>query len=217
MSRASRIVNSVLAILFLLGVGYFLYWSISKFFIFLTLVQKEVAAALVAGSVTVIVSTMTIVLGKYYERKKDREALYREKKVEIYDYFLEKFFTIFFDNPQEDGSDEAVRFLKDFTRKLLLWSNPETVNAFVDWSNHLKAGKSDAQSVFLTEDFLLSLRKDLGKDNKGIKRGVFAALFFKNSNLFLELAAKNPNITLSEVAEFERHLDLLSMQNGAAE
>jgi hypothetical protein len=202
----SKVASSILVVLFLLGIVFALYWMISKFFLFLTLAQKEVAAALVAGSATIVVATLTIVLGKYYERKKDREALYREKKAEIYDNFLDKFFSSFFDNQGEDSSEDAVKFLKYFTRKLLLWSNPETINAFVNWTHHLQKGRVDAQSVFLTEAFLLSLRKDLGKDNSGIKRGVFASLYFKNSSLFLELAAKNPDITLAEVAEFESQI-----------
>jgi len=178
----------------------------SSFFNYLMVVPKEVGAALVAGSATIIVSTWTIVIGKYYERKREREALHRDKKVEIYDDFLSKFFKFFFESARniDNQSEDAVKFLREFMTKLLLWSDPETINSFVVWKEHIAKGKPDAHSIFLTEKFLLAIRKDLGKNNRGIKKGFFAQLFLKNGNLLMEAAFKNPNVTLAEVAQIEK-------------
>src|SRR5262245_36641676 len=52
------------------------------------LLPQPVAAAVATGAFTVLAATATVVAGKAYERRKDREALYRDKKVEIYDDFL---------------------------------------------------------------------------------------------------------------------------------
>ena len=57
---------------------------------------EELAAALVAGVVTILVATATVMIGRYYERKKELDALYRDKKTEIYDEFLKELFDLFF-------------------------------------------------------------------------------------------------------------------------
>src|SRR6185295_17596297 len=53
-------------------------------------VDPALSAAILTAATTVMVSTFTIVLGRYFERKKDIEAAYRQTKTEIYDTFLQE-------------------------------------------------------------------------------------------------------------------------------
>ena len=64
-------------------------------------------------------------------------------------------------------------------------------------------GVPNAQTIFLTEKFLLSLRADLRHNNKGIPKGFFASIILKEGALFLEMAKKNSKVTLDELAEIE--------------
>jgi hypothetical protein len=180
-------------------------WCVYKFFEYVSAVPKELGAALVAAAATVLVATLTVVLGRYYERKKERDALYRDKKTEIYDEFLKEFFPVLYGETRDSQAD-LVAFLREFTRKLILWSGPEVIEAFAAWKDHLAKGKPDAQSIFLTEAFLLAIRKDLRHLNAGIRKGFFARLFLKEGALFLEIAKRNPHVTLEELAEIERRL-----------
>jgi hypothetical protein len=154
----------------------------------------------------VLVATLTVMLGRYFERKKELDALYRDKKTEIYDDFLRRFFEVFFSGGEGTGEQDLVPFFRDFTRKLVLWSGPEVIGAFVAWRSHLAKGVPDAESIFLTERFLLAVRKDLRHTNTGIRRGIFARMFLRNGDLFLEMAAKNPKLTLEDLAACERLL-----------
>ncbi len=72
-----------------------------------------------------------------------------------------------------------------------------------------------AQSIFLTEAFLRAIRSDLRHSNNGLRRGFFAKLFLKEGNLFLALAAKNPNLTLEALAEVEKALQANNTVGGA--
>lgn len=189
------------------GMGWLVFWLLAKFFTYLSSVPKELGAALVAGTATILVATLTVMVGRYFERKKELDALYRDKKTEIYDEFLKKFFDLFFSSAKDHPTPEPedlVPFLREFTRKLVLWSGPQPIVAFLHWKDHMAKGVPDAQSIFLTEKFLLALRADLRHSNYGIPKGFFASLFLSESALFLALARKNQNITLAQVAEAER-------------
>jgi hypothetical protein len=185
------------------GVG----WAIYAFFQYITAVPKELSAALITAAATVLVATSTVMIGRYFERKKELDALYRDKKTEIYDEFLKEFFTIFF-NAGEEGSGEAeknlVPFLRDFTRKLVLWSGPNVIEAFVAWKDHLAKGAPDAQSIFLTEALLRSIREDLRHSNRNLRRGFFARIFLREGALFLAMADKDPNVTLDALSAMEK-------------
>lgn len=150
-----------------------------------------------------------MMIGRYYERRKELDALYRDKKTEIYDEFLKEFFNLSSNGATNDSDStqkDLVKFLREFTRKLILWSGPEVIEAFVAWRDHIGKGVPDAQSIFLTEAFIMAIRNDLRHSNAGLRRGFFAKLYLKEGNLFLALSAKDPTLTLAALAEIEQAL-----------
>jgi len=78
-------------------------WVGYTFFKYISAIPKELGAALIAAAATTIVATLTIMIGRYFERKKELDALYRDKKTEIYDEFLKEFFSIFFNTAEIKG------------------------------------------------------------------------------------------------------------------
>jgi len=211
MQRFRLVLQSLLVLLVFGGIGWSLVWSIRGVAGYLSTLPKELGASIIAGAATILVATLTVVLGKYFERKKELDALYRDKKTEVYDEFLKKFFEVYFSKGQSSAEqDDLVSFFRDFSRKLVLWSGPEVIEAFVAWKDHLAGGAADAKSIFLTEEFLLAVRRDLRHTNKGIRRGLFARLFLKNSALFLAMSAKNPAVKLEELAAMEKRIDSMA-------
>lgn len=210
MNRLKTFLLGLVGIAILAGLAALVGWVVYAFFQYLSSVPKELGAALVAAAATILVATVTVMVGRYYERRKELDALYREKKTEIYDEFLKEFFTLFWGAGETDAAAEKdlVPFLREFTRKLVLWSGPEVIEAFVAWKDHLAKGTPDAKSIFLTEAFLLAIRRDLRHSNRGLRKGFFARLFLRQGELFLVMAAKNPDVTLAALAEVENALDI---------
>lgn len=199
----------LIGLLLLAGIVIGAIWAIRAFFGYLGAVPKELAAALVAGTATVLVATLTVMLGRHFERKRELDALYRDKKTEIYDTFLKRFFALTSseaDSSNAEPPPELVEFLREFTRTLILWSGPGVINTFLAWKEHLAKGVPDAQSIFLTEKLLLAIREDLRHSNAGLEKGFFARVYLRESRLFMAAAAKNPNLTLAELAQLEATL-----------
>lgn len=192
----------------LIGIVVLIVWAVKSYFIYISEVPKEIGAALVAGTVTILVATLTITIGRYFERKRELDALYREKKTEIYDSFLRKFFSMSEagGRSNDEPDPELVDFLREFTRTLILWSGPNVINAFLNWKDHLAKGRPDAKSIFLTEDLLTAIRLDLRHSNTGLNKGYFARIYLRESTLFLAAAANNPNVSLAEISELEKLL-----------
>ena len=118
-----RIVTSTVALALVGGLIWSVYLLLASFFSYVSAVPKEFGAALVAGAATVLVATLTVTLGRYFERKKELDALYRDKKMEIYDEFLRKFFDMMFSTAENSPTQEPadlVAFLREFARKLIL-------------------------------------------------------------------------------------------------
>ena len=144
-----------------------------------------------------------------FERKKEIEAHYREKKTEIYDEFLSEFFKLFHSDARETDDDiELVNFLREWQRKMILWGGQEVVLKYLLWLKNLQKGKADAQSMFLMENFFLEIRKDLGHNNSKLEKGTFIHLMLQNSDLFLSMAKDNPDVTLDELVAKEKELGI---------
>jgi hypothetical protein len=210
--RIARALGIAIALAIVFGSIGGLGWALYSLGSYLATVPKEIGAALIAAVTTVLVATLTVTLGKYFERKKELDALYRDKKLEIYDQFLKQFFAVWFTEgkaAEGEQTPDMVAFFRDFTSKLVLWGGPEVVQVFAEWKEHLAAGSPDAQSVFLTEKFLNAIRADLRHSNKGLGRGWFARLFLRESRLFLAMAAKDPNVSLDALSAAEKYLQEL--------
>lgn len=168
-------------------------------------VNPNLAIALITGATTIVVSTITVMVGRHYERKRDIEAHFRATKLEMYDDFVREFFSLF-DGTGQDK--DLTPFLRDWQRKLVLKAGPDVLRAYFDWKTKLKTDGQSAESMFAMDRFLRALRDDVGQSSRGLEKGAFAHMILRNSEMFLRLARKNPKLTLSELADIEKMLGL---------
>lgn len=193
----------------LLGLGFLLIilmggiFLVSQIWKELKTLDIKVVLAAITAFTTVTVSTLTVVLGKNYERKRELESHYRAKKTEIYDEFLREFFQLFQnDNTESQGpNDEMVNFLREWQRKMVLWGGQDVLMKYVNWMSNLKRGEPDAETLFLMEAFFIEIRNDLGHKNWKVTKGTFVHLILRDADIFLEKVKRNPKLKLSELED----------------
>lgn len=200
--------QSILGIFLLVVIAWGVYWLVSQIWNQFKILNPTVSVAILTAATTVLVATLTVVLGKYYERKKDIEAHYRTKKTEIYDEFLSEVFKLFFLNENTEGKEniDLVAFLREWQRKIILWGGQDVLVKYIQWMSHLKKETPDVKTMFLMEEFFLEIRKDLGHRNDKLVKGTFISLMLQNPVLFMAMAKENPDITLAELTEIEKAL-----------
>jgi len=193
------------------------YRIITLFVEFLAKLDRTVTVAVIAGSVTITTSTLTVVLGRYFEAKRDREAAHRQRKIELYDEFLGKLFSIFLggdEKKQKEEAEDLVPFLREVQRKLVLWSGPNALKAYAQWHDVMIAQRNEprAKSMIHMVDFFLALRSDLGHSNRGVKRDHLISFMLRSPELFMEMYRKNPNVSFAEIAAIEARINSESQQ-----
>ncbi len=204
MSALKKILFKSIPFLSLFLFIFLIYSLVSKAWHEVRAVDEKLAIAMVTAAATVIASTLTVVIGRYYERKKDIEAHFREKKLEIYDDFLKEFFKVM-EHPEDQ--DNMVSFLREWQRKMILWGGQEVLKKYVEWMKKLKAGAPDAKAIWLTEDFFRAIRKDLGHSSSQLPKGTFIYLILRDADLFIKMSKENPNITLAQLADIEKSIE----------
>jgi len=83
--------------------------------------NPQLAGALVAAIAAIIGATVTVMLGRYFERKREIESHFRTRKIEIYDRLLVELFKTFHEDAKGDsGSQNIAEFLREWQRTVLL-------------------------------------------------------------------------------------------------
>ena len=188
------------------GSGYGGYKLIVTIWAQLLSLDKQLSVALLTAFTTVIVATLTVMLGRYLERKKEIESHFRASKIQMYDEFLAAYFKLF--AGENDTDIDLVSFLREWQRKMIVWGGALVLVAYIAWAQHLKKGEPDAQTFFLMDEFFRAMRKDIGLSNSGLEKGVFSHFILRHSEFFLRMAKQNPSITLRELSEKEKEVGL---------
>ena len=75
-----------------------------------------------------------------------------------------------------------IKFMAEITQELVIWGSDEMLEAFYKF-RMMSIENADGNSenpydvLFMVEDLLLAIRKDLGHKNKNISRGKILGLF----------------------------------------
>lgn len=204
-----RIVWSLSAIVLIVISIYLVYLATSSAWEAIISVDDKLALAIVAGFFSIVGAATTVTLGRFFERKKEIEAHFREKKIKIYDEFLVEFFKVFHGDLEDSpsGDDHLVDFLKEWQRTLILWGGRKVLKSYIKLMSDLKSGGATAKTMFLMDELFRSIRSDIGLSSFGLVRGEFSHFILTHADLLLDAAKQNPNISLEELSELEKKLE----------
>ena len=151
--------------------------------------NPNVAAAIVAAFATVLVSVLTVVGGKRLEAVALITKEHREKKIPVYEDFINFWFKYLFTKKagEDPPSDEQViRFLSNYTQKIMVWGSDEVIAAWVKFRySSMNAAHSSNPHPILDhyEKLILAIRRDLGHKNAGIGQGDILRLFINDMDI----------------------------------
>lgn len=187
-----KIFNFILGLILIIGIGYGFYSAINYLIEILMSLQKEVAAAIIAAMATIIVSILSITIGKYYEQKIVIEKELREEKIPMYEDFIKFLLNLLLSNKVEGKQmtqDEMVTFFNKFTQKLIVWGSDEVVSQWSKYRRKITQNPADTKtSMIELEKLLLAIRKDTGHKNKAIHQGELLGLFINDIDNYIENA-----------------------------
>jgi len=147
--------------------------------------NSDVAKAVVPAAIAAIVSVLAVVLGKAYEIRASIRKELRDRKVPVYEELVKKLFAIFFAEKRGEPKPTEQDFLLFFTwatEKMTIWGADDVL---VKFARFRSVGTDGTNIMFLFEDLLMAIRKDLGHKNSGFKRGAILRLFINGIDDFL--------------------------------
>jgi len=178
----------VLGLACLAALGWGIYALLSLVFSTFAGLDKSVAATIVVTCGTVIISLLTIVIGRVWEQQTLIQKEHRERKIPIYLELLGFLFR--FLTGEKTGKmpseTEVLEFLEHFNKDFMVWGSDGVVKAWAKFRQQSTTDSVDAtQSMLLLEKLILEIRRDLGHKNKQLVDGDLLSLFINDVHTIL--------------------------------
>jgi hypothetical protein len=178
-----RILN-LLPWILLAVLGYGFYSAIVQFVRWFASLRSELATAVVAAAATVLVSLLTVIANKFFERRAVVEQEARLKKIPGYEQLIAFLFAVL--NQAKPGfteltTEETIRKYTSITENVIVWGSDSVLKAFGEFRVASIGVKQDLPRLLIAlEDVMLAIRKDLGYKNSKILRGDVLRLFIND-------------------------------------
>lgn len=189
-SRSTRW-QRIFAILLLVGFVIVCYFLLKLIFSAFSTLQKEVAAAIIVASATVLISVLSLIISKWWGGITEIRQEHRNKKIPIYKEFLQFWFAVL--GGQKAGSqqvteEEIIKFMSNFTSKLIFWGSDEFIRDFSNFRRrfaNINRNDPSIDIMFELEKLIYTIRKDTGHKNRNLKKGDILALFINDIDKYI--------------------------------
>ena len=181
---------SIIAIVFILLFCVISIYAIYTFILLLKIASIDVKITIISLCGTAIITVISVLLSKSYEKKAEIRKDQFHDKVKVYQKFITKIIgDILLNNkaiPDKEKQQKLETAFREFVQDVMLWGSDESLHEASKWMTALRTQGSDEQKIydnlFLFEDFLLAIRKDLGHSNQKVQKGDLLRLFIKDFN-----------------------------------
>ena len=180
-SRTRRIVHALPGLVVLALIVWGLYAGTKSLIGAITEAESSVAAAFIAAAVAVVGSVISLAVGKAYETRAAIRNDLRQKKTPVYEDIVH---TLLYDvmfakmlGKEPPAQPQLMEFFARITEKLTIWGSDDVLRVYGEFKSNPATVNDPTQSIFMFEDLLLAIRKDLGHQNRGVGRKAILRLF----------------------------------------
>lgn len=183
MKKTIEFIYLIFAIAIIAGLGFLLFKITQILISNLDKINANLFVAILGATVTLTGYFLT----RYFERKKIIEMEIRNKKIPIYEEFMEFYFTNIYNskgNNKENNHNNMIKFFQGFHQKAIIWFPDEVLKSYINWKKNISKfsdGEIKLQETILQqEDFMKIIRKDIGHNNKEIEKWEISSLYIND-------------------------------------
>ncbi len=161
--------------------------------------DPKYGAALAAAAGTVIVSVISVVVSRYLETRAAIDKELRDKRIRVYEDLISFMLKILMaeKSGKKVTENDVFEFMSNFTQKSMVWAADDVLNAWIKFRvASVDKGETATHPfvlMFIYEDLIRAIRKDLGHKNKDLTKGKLLSLFVNDIGNYVDT---DGNITL---------------------
>jgi hypothetical protein len=166
---------------------------INNLLVVLANINSDIAIAIITGAITLLVTALSILIGKAYEIRTTIIKSNREKKIPIYEELIQFMFNkvlMGVKTKNMPSEEELIKFMADFTQKSMVWGSNDVLSAWIKCRrasvNEEEVKQNPVNFMLNYENLIREIRKDLGLKNKNLNEGDILSLFVTDIDKYLK-------------------------------
>ena len=143
--------------------------------------------------ITMVVSFITVFFSKQQEYKIKIANQLHEKKIPVYEKIIEFIFSVTFQEKlgeKKPSEKEIMKFFANTAKDLVIWGSKDIIEAFGKFREELQKtsleNNNPMKILSEVEDLMFAIRKDLGHEYVGTKRGDIMRLYITDLPQYLK-------------------------------
>ncbi len=149
---------------------------------FVSSTDKVIVVAMITGTVSIIGVVISSIIAKIVDYRFNVKKLLYEKSEVPYEQFIEMVYSIMEDTKKPEKkrmSEEEINIkVSEFSKGLTLWGSNRVVKKWIKYRKNA-ARNVDKENLFLLEEIIYEMRKDVGLRRK-MKKGVMLSFFIND-------------------------------------
>lgn len=147
-----------------------------------------VIVALISGVISILGVVVSSIVSKVIEYQQKTKRYLFEKREKPYSEFVEMVYKLTQSNKLGISYDEQdmLKDMMSFSRQLTLWGSSRVIRKWLAFrESSQNPGEKPTNNLFVLEDIIFEIRKDMGQKRKGLKKGDLLAFFVNDIKSYL--------------------------------
>lgn len=176
------IVALLLLMIYLLikNIGFLIIKGIEKISVITSNMDSVVIVAIITGGISIVTVLISSVISKFIEYRQITKRYLYEKREKPYSEFISMVYKLQMSNRngnKEYTQSEMINDIANFSQALTLWGSSRVIKKWIEFRELSQDKTLAMQNLFLLEDIVFEIRKDMGQKKKGLKQGDLLSFF----------------------------------------
>lgn len=162
------------------NIGILIIKGIEKISSITSSMDSVVIVALITGGISIVTVVISSIISKLIEYKQITKRYLYEKKEKPYSEFISMVYKL--QTSQKNGKEEYTQTqmiddISNFSQALTLWGSSRVIKKWIKFREIIQENPAKTENLFILEEIVFEIRKDMGQKRKGLKQGDLLSFF----------------------------------------
>lgn len=169
-----------MAYLLIKNIGILVIKGIEKIGNITSSMDSVVIVAIITGGISIVTVVISSIISKFIEYKQITKRYLYEKREKPYSEFISMVYKL--QMSQKNGREEYTQTqmiddISNFSQALTLWGSSRVIKKWIKFREIIQENPARTENLFLLEEIVFEIRKDMGQKRKGLKQGDLLSFF----------------------------------------
>lgn len=183
-----KIIILIFLYLLIKNIGILIVKGIEKIGNVTSSMDSVVIVTIITGGISIVTVLISAIVSKFIEYRQITKRYLYEKREEPYKAFISMVYKLqrSTKNSQEEYiQKQMLNDISSFSEALTLWGSSRVIKKWIKFRELSQDKAMVIQNLFLLEEIVFEIRKDMGQGKKGLKQGDLLSFFVNDIKKYL--------------------------------